>query len=119
VRMAIEKVKEGANSVDTAANTVKETADAWQGAAVATGDAVKEIVKLMPAQGAAPSTFNLKDIKDTAGEIRATAADLKQLSSVLAWRIVEIIMAILAAALIYRITVIKMTRAGGTKKPGS
>jgi hypothetical protein len=116
VRMAIEKVKEGANSVDAAANSVKETADAWQGAAVATGDAVKEIIKLMPSKGAAPSTFSLKDIKETAGEIRATASDLRQLSGVLTWRVVEIIAAILAAVLLYRMAVMKMTKAWGSKK---
>jgi hypothetical protein len=125
VQMAIEKVKEGANSVDAAANSVKETAEAWQGAAVATGDAVKEIIKLIPSQGATPS-FNIKDIQEiaenvtqTAVEVRATAADLRQLSGVLTWRIIEIIAAILAATLIYRMLVIRIDRTRGEKKRDS
>jgi hypothetical protein len=119
VRIALEKVKEGAGSVDAAAKSVTQTADAWKEAAAATGDAVKEIAKLVPSQQAASSTFSLKDIKETAVEIRATADDLRNLSGVLTWRVVEIIAAILIAALIYRTAVLKMARASGPKKSDS
>jgi hypothetical protein len=119
VRIALEGVKEGANSVNAAAKTIKETADAWQEAAGATGDAVKEIAKLIPSPGAAPSNFSVKDLKETIGEIRAAAADLRQLSGLMVWRIVEIIIAILAAVLIYRMAVMKMAKVWGGKKQDS
>jgi hypothetical protein len=122
VRIALEQVKEGANSVDKTVKSIKETAVTWQGAAGATGDAVKEIAKLIPSQGSA-SSLSAKDIQEitgnitqTAQEVRAAAADLRQLSGLMVWRIVEVITAILAAALIYRMAVIKMVKASDKKK---
>ncbi len=123
IRIALEKVKEGADSIGAAAKTVTETADAWRDAASATGDAVKEIVKLKPAEGADPSAAGGQNIQEMAGkiaeaasEIRAAVEDLKQLSGALVWHIVEVIAAILAAVIIYRLAMMKISKATGSKK---
>jgi hypothetical protein len=123
VSAALGGVKEAAGSIDAAAKSVTGTAKAWQDAAGATGDTFKEIAKMKPA-GQAESSLSVKDIQDiaekvtqTAGQLRETVADLNNLSGILVWRVIQIIAAILFAALIYRVAVIKMTKARGPKKP--
>jgi hypothetical protein len=111
----LERVKAGADSIDAAAKSVQGTAIAWQDAAGATGDAIREAGKLIPEQKSNEPGISAKDIQtlasqvtQTAGEIRATAADLKAISGTLTWRIIEIIFAILAAVIIYRIVMKKL-----------
>ncbi|NLH16680.1 MAG: hypothetical protein GX455_08880 [Phycisphaerae bacterium] len=123
VKEAMNSVTEASVSLDATAMSVTETADTWKQAAHATGQAIKEAAVFQPKPGDPPSTFNIRDYQDTAravtqaaSELRAATAELRLLAdpqwiskvtSILVWRIAELMGTLLASLLVYRVIVKK------------
>jgi hypothetical protein len=127
VQAALETVKDASASIDVTAKSVKDTADAWGNAAKTTADVAKDIALLIPEQKeSASEPIRIQDIQQTmdkataaATELRAATAEIKQLVSddfvsrttaILVWRILELVAAILAMGLIYKLIVRKIDK---------
>jgi methyl-accepting chemotaxis protein len=126
VQAALDKVRDASISIDTTAQSVKDTADAWREAAKTTGHVAKEIMQLKPERKDSAPPTSIQDVQQTidkvaaaAVELRTASAELKQLAesdfiskttATLVWRAVELVAAILAMTLLYKWIARKMDK---------
>jgi hypothetical protein len=130
VNNALEKLDEAASSLDAVAKNVTETAQAWETAAKATGEAAREFKKDKPSPKGTPS-FNITEYRQAAEQTSQAANDIKVLlASIedfsmsghygsivnhLALRVAGLIVLIFVLVVLYRIIATRLTRAKGGK----
>lgn len=127
----LEKLDRTAGSFNAVAKDVTVTAQAWETAAKATGEVVREINKLQPSPQEEESSFDIKDYRDTAeqtsqaaNDIKALLADIEDLlesrryGSVLnglLLRAAGLVVLIFVLAVLYRIISVRLTISKGRK----
>jgi len=127
----LEKLDKAAGSIDVVVKDVNETVQAWNTAAISTGEVVQELNKIKPSPQKEATPFKITDYRDTAQQTSQAANDIKALlaevdnlmesrrySSMmndLLFRAAGLVVLIFVLAVLYRIISARLAIAKGAK----